>query len=128
MKYIKFKQFLKEKFDSDAEHIDQEKRPDVHLGDLDGMSDDAKVFKKIKFSDFELIIKVDKNKDVYGVVDSQEVGFIMKMDNGTEASVVKEYQKKGIGTELAKIFHPLNPKAKSGGMTDLGKKLYNKVK
>ena len=56
-----------------------------------------------------------------------EVGYIGDSFGATELFVAKEYQQKGIGSELVYLFLKKYPFKQSGGFSLLGEKTYRNV-
>jgi hypothetical protein len=104
-----------------GERIPDGIRPKLSVGDLEGM-EIGKQYSVTKLPSGESL-KLYKNddKDVYGVIGKDIVGFSTALDDKSiDLSVVSEYQKKGIGTVLSQEYKKFNPKQPAGGLTAAG--------
>ena len=98
-------------------------RPTLHIGDLEGMDADAKVYKKVG----DVTLKRD-NIGIYAIKDKQVVGYISELSpTEIDLSVVAEYQRRGIGTLLSAEFQVVKPGSLSGGLTEGGRKTVLRV-
>lgn len=95
-------------------------RPILYMGDLDGMSEGMKFYKRI--GNIFLYISSD---GIVAKINNREVGYILKQgDKETDLAVVQEYQHRGIGKILYMEFLRKFPYMiyRTGGLTKSGLK------
>jgi len=104
-------------------------RPTLYVADLeDMMPDTAKKVKDVKLDDGSKLELMSFEGDIYGIIDGKEVGFATKLsDTETDLSVAMEYRNKGIGTELLRQFRLENPGHPTGGLTEGGKRVVERL-
>ena len=68
-----------------------------------------------------------EDEGITAFIGDQEVGYIGDSFGATELFVAKEYQQRGVGSELVYLFLKKYPFKQSGGFSSLGEKTYRNV-
>jgi len=104
-------------------------RPPLYIADLEGMMPkNAKRVKAVTLADGGELVLMSSKGDIYGLVNNQEVGFVTKLSaTETDLSVAVEYRNRGIGTELLRQFKLENPGHPTGGLTEGGRRVEEKL-